>query len=169
METSEKTPKPSGFERVESTKHSLVIGQTDLPWLDSNPIRVSLAEITLKGDGQKLLFGSAIYGKELTEAANQLDKHRSRIANNLFYSHIPDFIRSSHHPYIKVIHDATTERPIYNVYNKGGQRVYFMRFDRLQGIPVIIRIAVCDKDREAKVLGVITTASHKRIKQLSKL
>lgn len=161
---------PSGFEKVRRSEQQLVVDKKDLPWLDGESLSISLAEITLAGsDRQRFFYGSAILGKELLEAANQLDEHRSRIANNLLYSHLPEFIRSNNHPYIKLVHDPVTERPIYNVYNKGGQRVYFMRFDKLQGIPVIIRVAVCDKDRQAQVLRVISTRSHKAIKHLGKL
>lgn len=161
---------PSGFEKVRRSEQSLIVSQKDFPWLAQESRSISLVEITLAGsDNQRFFYGSAILGKELTEAADQLDKHRSKIANNLLYSHLPEFIRSGSHPYIKLVHDPVTERPIYNVYNKGGQRVYFMRFDKLQGIPVIIRVAVCDKDRQAQVLGVFTTQSHKVIKQVSRL
>lgn len=161
---------PSSFQEVRKSEQSLAVSQKDLPWLEQESHSIPLVEITLAGsDRQRFFYGSAILGKALVEAAKQLDKHRSGITNNLLYSHLPEFIRSNNHPYIKLVHDPATERPIYNVYNKGGQRVYFMRFDKLQGIPVIIRVAVCDKDRQAQVLGMITTRSHKVIKQTSSL
>ena len=160
---------PSGFKEVRRSGQILVISQEDLPWLGQQSLAVSLAEITLVGGGEKFLYGSAIYGKDLVDAAGQLDEQRSTVANQLFYSHLPEFIRKGCHPYIKGVDSRLTDRPIYNVYNRGGQRVYFMRFDRLQGLPVIIRIAVCDKAREIQVLGVITGSSHKTIKKSSKL
>lgn len=161
---------PSGFKEVRMSELSLSLASSDLPWLGQASLQRPLAEITLAGnDGQKFLYGSAILGKDLVGAADQLDKHRSGITNNLFYSHLPEFIKSGTHPYIKMVHDASTERPIYNIYNKGGQRVYFMRFDKLQGMPVILRVAVCDKDRQAQVLGVLTTQSYKAIKQSARL
>lgn len=144
------------------------IRKEDLPWLDQQEVRVSLGKISLPG-GISFFYGDMVYGKKLTEAKSQLDEHRKRIADNLLFSHLPGFVRDGYHPYIKQVDGRVTHRPIYNVYNKGGQRVYFMRFDTLQGIPVIIRIAVCDKAREDEVLSVITSRSHKVIKQKSRL
>lgn len=162
-------PVPSGFEKVENPKQSLAVGREDIPWLDRDSAQIPLSQVTLRGDGQKFFYGDFICGKKLNRAAGQLDEHRRTIANNLFDSHIPDFIRYGHHPYIKSVSDRVTEKPIYNIHNKGGQRVYFMRFDRLQGIPVVVRVAVCDKDRQGDVLSTLTAQSHKAIKQRGRL
>ncbi len=151
-----------------ATVATLLITGKDLPWLDQQEAELSLDKITFV-EGVRFFYGNIIYGKKLTEAANQLDEHRKEIADNLLSSHLPGFIKDGHHPYIKQVDGRITERPIYNVYNHGGQRVYFMRFDKLQDIPIIIRIAVCDKAREDEVLSIITNRSHKVIKQRSKL
>lgn len=159
---------PSGFTEVQHTDQSFKLTQAEIPWLGSNAETVPLVKVGIQGGGEFYL-GSAIKEKRLVQAADQLDKHRSEISNNLLYTHLPEFVTRGHNPYIRVVANARTDRPIYYVGNKSGQRAYFMRFDKLQGIPVIIRTAVCDKNMEGVVLGVITTASHKRIKQAARL
>lgn len=159
---------PSGFEEVRRTDQRLELTKADLPWLPEEKTAIPLVRIRLEG-GNEFYLGSAIKEKRLRIAANQLDQHRSQLTNSLLYSHVPDLVIRGHNPYIRIVNNARSERPIYYVGNRGGQRVYFARFDKLQGIPVIIRIAVCDKNMEEVVLSVITIASHKRIKQSSKL
>lgn len=159
---------PSGFSEVRHTDQVIALTQAEIPWFGRNEEIIPLVRVNVRGGGNFYL-GSAIREKRLTQAANQLDEHRSRITNNLLYSHLPDFIVKGYNPAVTLVDDARSEKPIFYVGNKGGQRVYFMRLDKLQGIPVIIRMAVCDKSMEDVVLGVMTTNSHKRIKHVSRL
>lgn len=154
---------PSGFEEVSGTDKKIEIYRDDLPWLEANK-KANLAMITLKGTQDRFYFGSLIEGKELVDAANQLDRHRSEIANHVLYSQLPDLIRNGFNTRVNKVKDGITSRPIFYVGNPGGQRVYFMRFDNLDGNPVIIRIAVCDKSRQIQVLKVLTHRSSTGIR-----
>lgn len=159
---------PSGFSEVRSSDQILRLTRAEMPWLTSDREDIPLAKISLKGGGAFYL-GSAIRDKRLIQAADALDKRRSEMTNSLFYTHIPDFVNTGRGPYISLLGNSRSEKPIFYIGNKSGQRVYFMPFDRLQGIPVIIRVAACDKNTEGVVLGVLTTSSHKWIKHSSKL
>lgn len=159
---------PSGFKEVRNSEQVLALSQKKLPWLDKD-FNVPLVEVTLAGDSKKFFYGSSINGnRKLVDAANYLDEARSRVVNNLFASHIPTFIREGHHPYIKMLQDRVSEKPIYVIHNKSGQRVYFMRLDELMGLPAIIRVAVCDKAQQLEVLKVLTR-DQKHMKARSKL
>lgn len=154
-------------ERARRSGKSLELTRGELPWLPEKE-QINLVLVRAGGDGKEFLYGSAIRGHALRSAADQLDEHRSQLVNNLFYTHLPDFIegRSAH---ISVLTHERTPRKIYYVGNPGGQRGYFIRFDNLEGKPVIIRVAVCDKSQQLKVLEVLTTMPPKFIKKLGKL
>lgn len=161
---------PSGFKEVKHSDTFLHVKRNDMPWLKEDE-NIPLAKITLSGTDEKTFFYGSCIRERLVDATNMLDEHQSRIANNLLYSHIPPFIQTGSHPYIKRVDDEITEKPIYCVYNKGGNRVYFMRFDDINKRPVIIRIAVCDKSGEGQriVLGALTNTAQGVIKRAGKL
>lgn len=180
QETSQR-PKnlPSGFEQVVQMKEGaghLVFKPTleNMPWLQSwltepgSKLEVNLVRITLTGSHEQLLFGSFIKGDVLTKAAQQLDEHRKTIADALLYTHIPEVVRQNYSNHVSVLINQVSDKPIFYFANKGGQRVYFMRFQS-GDLPVIIRIAICDKSNQIAVLGELTDESHKRIKYLGKL
>lgn len=148
----ENRPLPSGYERV-SEGPKVVLKKADIPWLESDE-EIQLKEVDLVGGGSFLL-GSAIRGKRLKSAADQLDSHRKGLVDNLFNSHLPDFVRRNHHPDLRKLVNPATTKPVYCFGNPGGQRVYFTRLDNTDGKPVIIRLAVCDKAKQASVLAVL--------------
>ncbi len=154
---------PIKIREAERTDFKVRLHKEDLPWLPDNHHEVHLVRMRI-GSGQ-FLFGSAIKGRPLVEAAQQLDEHRSEIANNLLYTHLPQFAEG-YNPHVKIVENTKTRQPIFYIGNKGGQRVYFMRFGKIENMPVIVKIAVCDKARQLGVLEEITTDSRKRLKSI---
>lgn len=166
---------PSGFSEIRQAERQLHITQTDIPWLPKAKKEqdINLVHVRLVGGGE-FYFGNTIRDDRLIIAAESLDAgglNRSQIANQMLYSRLPTFIRDGHHPGIRPVYNARTEWAMYEAGNGNGERVFFVRtrLDKLQDIPVIIRVAVCDKSMERVVLGVITTSSKKRIKQTARL
>lgn len=103
---------PSGFEEVRRTDQRLELTKADLPWLPEEKTAIPLVRIRLEGGGE-LYLGSAIKEKRLKIAANQLDQHRSQLTNRLLYSHAPDLVIRGHNPYVRLVDNARSERPIY--------------------------------------------------------
>jgi hypothetical protein len=160
---------PTAFEAVENIGETFLVGNHVLPWL-SNEQEIPLVRVRLAGTGQVFHFGSAIRGKRLQDAATALDERRNRVVDQLFYSRIPDLITSGFAHSAKVLENRTTDDPIYYFGNKSGQRVYFMKFNGEQReLPLILRIAVCDKANQSDVLSVLTTQDRKRIKYKGRL
>ena len=153
--------RPPQTPETKGINFSLKINNTEIPWLPTESHIVRL--IKMKGATGHFLFGSAIQGKALVEAAQQLDSHRSDITNNLMYTHIPPYAEGFN-PHVKIVENPRTNQPIFYVGNKGGQRVYFLRFGRIDNMPVIVRIAACDKATQREVLSTITTTSRRNLK-----
>lgn len=132
----------------------IVIGRNEIPWLPQDE------EIQLKRrilpDGQEFLLASLIRGKKLIDAANKLDRKGKHVTDNLLNSFLAEFLRS---PHSKVVTQAITRKPIYYVGNPAGQRVYLMRFGSIEGLPIFLRLAVCDKVGQPQVLSVLTGSS----------
>lgn len=169
MDQNTETSLPSAFKEVKRTEQAYKMTQGEIPWLEHETEMIHLAKVTLSGsENTSFFFGNMLRTKPIIDAANQLDEHRTRIANNILYAHLPEFLRGQFNNITKMDH-VRTNRPVYYIGNKSGQRVYFMRFDNLDSIPVIIRIAVCDKARQDKVISVIGYKSQKYIKQSGKL
>lgn len=162
---------PPGIKESIPSDHLFTFTIKDIPWLEQKEVKVPLELVTEEGtDGQKFFYADFIHGKDLLEAEYQLVKQQGKSADNLFFSHIGEFLRrGGRHPYIKLIHDPKTDKPIYCAYNDSGPRVYFMRFDRIEGIPIIIHIATCDKERQIQVLTTISNWSGKQVKRLGKI
>ena len=150
----------------ERTDFMVKINRRDLPWIAEEALSIPLAKIRSQNGG--FLFGSAIRGKALVDAASGLDEHRSTVTNNLLHTHLPQFAEGFN-PHVKIAENTRTLQPIFYVGNKSGQRVYFMRFGKIEGMPVIIRIAACDKAKQLDVLGVITTKSKRELKSGGKI
>lgn len=168
-----KGPWPKAFAKVtgepkegmSAPRETLTLTPDTIPWIREARV-VNLARVTLES-GNAFLLGNMIEG-DLKIAANALDKHRSEICNNLFYTNIPDVIDQQYSETVSVLTNHRTRDRIYYMGNPGGQRVYFMRFS--QGdTPVILRIAVCDKAQQLDVLRVISNDSIKQIKKRGRL
>lgn len=156
---------PTKLREVDRTDYSYRLDKSDLPWLDAESHQVSL--VRMRVGASVFLFGSAINSKRLVDAASELDEHRSEITNNLLYTHLPQFAEG-YNPHVTMLENSSTRLPIFYVKNNGGQRVYFMRFGRLDNMPIIIRIAACDKASQTEVLSTLTTMSRRMVRQLSK-
>lgn len=164
MEVAAEAPRKSP--EVKRGGHFITINQSDIPWLETPAHKVEL--VTMRHGSVEFLFGSAIQSKRLLEAAKQLDEHRSEICNNLLYSRLPQYAEGFH-PKVTTLKNTVTRQPIFEIGNNGGQRVFFMRFGKIESRPVIVKVAVCDKATEDKVLSVLTTDSKKFIKRSARL
>lgn len=156
----------SPFELV-SEGPQITLTRRDLPWLPQENEKIKLKRVAVQGGGIFYLAGCT-RGKKLVDAANQLDEHRSKITNKLFNSRIGEFIKG-YNVNVKTLINSVATRPVYYVGNPGGQRVYFMRFDNIDGFPVIIRIASCDKSAQSDVLSVLTNQSLRNIKKFTRV
>lgn len=154
-------PRPA-FE-TSSRAPKITIDRREIPWFVSETEDVQLKRRTLT-DGTEFFLASVIRGRKLEDAANQLDRHRKQITDNLFNSALPDFIRG-HNTNVRSVDGPITRKPIHVVGNPGGQRVYFMRFGSIEGLPIILRLAVCDKARQSEVLSVLTGTSISKIRK----
>lgn len=176
MEVAEQTL-ASGFQEqgVEHIKERLHVTRKDIPWLPKGTEEedINLVRVPLVGGGE-FYFGNFIREDRLLRAAHALDangQNKSQICNNILYSRLPTFIREGSHPGVRPVDERKTRWAMYEAGNRDGERVFFFRtrLDKLQDTSVIIRIAVCDKSMEAKVvLPVITYSSKKRAKQTTR-
>lgn len=150
------------------SNQEFLLTREQIPWLEQPSVTIPLELKDFPGTpGRKFLFADFIHGRKLQEAANHLAKQRGVDIDKLTFTHLTeDFLRSGRHPYIKDILNPLTDKPIYCIYNPSGPRVYFMRRDAIQGFPVIIRLAACDKERQTEVLTTISDwGKEKRIKR----
>lgn len=159
---------PSGFKESRISEEKLTVTTKELPWLRKTE-KIPLALITLSDTaGQKFYFGSIVRGK-LAQAAAELTSDQNRYADSLLYTYLPDFVRRRL-DFISRLSNRVTINPIYYVGNDQGQRVYFMESsDKIKEMPVIMRIAVCDKAQQDEVLSVLTTTSRSFSKARSRL
>jgi len=158
--------KPVKLRETERTDSKVRLLRSEIPWLPEEYYEAHL--VKMRVGSHNFLFGSAIRSKPLIAAANQLDAHRSEICNKLLYSHLPQFTEG-YHPKVRLVKNHRSKQPIFEIDNNGGQRVFFIRFNNLDNMQVIVRIAVCDKAMEDEVLSVITTDSRKFIKKSARL
>ncbi|MBI2314802.1 hypothetical protein HYU93_01965 [Candidatus Daviesbacteria bacterium] len=170
-------PLPDGFRKVvpDMVKLPLTIGK--IPWLKegnggtgNGDTTISLALVTLSDTGNRQFYlGSYIRHRVLLEATENLTGEQSDSVNQLFYSCLPDIVRNNYNPKVKTVENPHGGVSIFYRGNRAGQRAYFMRFDSINGLPVIVKVAVCDKERQGLVLSVLTTQEHKNIKKLGGL
>jgi len=159
--------KPAKLRESERTDFRVRLQRSEVPWLPEEYYEAHL--VRMRVGSSQFLFGSAIRSQKLIDAANQLDAHRSQICNNLIYTHVPSYA-DGYNPHIKLVKKSRAIFPTFEIGNKGGQRVFFMRLaDNLDNMPVIVKIAVCDKAQEKQVLATITTDSKKSIKKTARL
>lgn len=158
--------KPTRLREAERTDFMVRLHRSDIPWLPENYHEAHLVKMRI--GASQFLFGSAIKGRTLVDVADQLDEHRSEISNNLLHTHLPQFAQG-YNPHVKLLDNTRTRQPIFYIGNKGGQRAYFMRFGQLDNMPVIVKIAVCDKAQQSQVLSTLTYASKKHNKKVSRL
>lgn len=156
---------PTGFQEVRKEGTRLKLTTAEIPWLPKDE-EIELALITMNDTNRsKLYLGSAVRGKNITAATNSLDKHQSEIANNILYSHLPDIAQSGIIRFANRLVNSITDRPVMYLGNKSGLRIYFMQFGNIQSMPVVIKIASCDKQSQPNVLNVLTSQPYKNAKR----
>lgn len=159
--------KPVRLREAERVDNKVRLQKSEVPWLPEVYYETHLVRMRI-GTSQ-FLFGSAIRGRALVDAANQLDTHRSQICNNMIYTHVPSYAEG-YNPHVRLVKNPRAKFPTFEIDNPGGQRVFFMRLaNSFDNLPVIVKIAVCDKAKEQQVLATITTDSKKSIKKSARL
>lgn len=167
-----------GFREVRGTERNLVMDQLDIPWLpagnEGKRLTIVPLALVVMQNGESFYYGSAIRGKELVEAAQQMTSGESEKGNKLFYAEVQRYLQDSKvtrtldNPRTKSS-DVPVQRrkDIHYASNGGGAvRVYFMRLGDIDNKPVIVRIAVSSgKPSEIDVLSVLTTEDKKTIKK----
>lgn len=159
--------KPVRFRETERTDLKVGLQKSKVPWLPEEYYEIPLVKMRI--GSTQFLFGSAIRSQSLIDAANQLDSHRSQICNNLIYTHLPSYVEGFN-PRVRQVKNRRAAFPTFEIGNNGGQRVFFMRLaDSFDNMPVIVKIAACDKSTEGQVLATITTDTKKTIKKTARL
>lgn len=151
---------PSGIKKRERFPEGLLITETEIPWLRGDRVQVALEKMTLDtSQGQQFLYGSLIYGRKLRRLFNQLAPRELRNLDDLLFVQLSELIQDGFAPDIEIVHHRITKKtnnkPIFETGNQNGGRVYFMRFDEIQGLPVIIRIAAAKDHKIEEVFSVI--------------
>lgn len=157
---------PSGYSEV---SHGLTaqIGPEQIPWLEGQR-SITLARFVPQG-GREFYIGHAVSGKRLIRAAEKLGEHRSGLVDNMFYAALPEYTNNGYSPAVRTVVNSVGDIRINYLANPGGQRVYFVRADKLLGdenrIPVIVKVAVCDKSDQVEVLTVLTNKDRSVLKR----
>ncbi len=153
----------SGYELVISTDQKY--SPRGLNWLEPKT-QVNLTEV-LFDNGKECYLGSAIgKNKDLREIASKLTSTQSRKAQDAFYARLPEFVNNGYDRQVFTVDLPNTEdgQKIYYVKSSKDLRTYFTMDKDAAGQPVIIRVAVCQKSQEWKVLKVLA----KTAKQFNK-
>jgi hypothetical protein len=146
----------------EQAAQPITLGSEDLPWLDS-PVELSAALVTMEDTTcPPFLVASAIRASDkLVDAANGMTKGQRENTDNMFWSRIGGFVRDGYHSRIETMPEPATKEPIYVMRNNGGQRVYFASRRAEDGTQTIIRLAACDKNKQGRVMNVISGARER--------
>lgn len=161
---------PSGYVRVEHLQAPVTINDETLPWLQGD-YDLAVAQCELQ-DGTNFYLASAVGTHDkLVTAAEAMNDHQQRSVNNMFYSRIASFITDGHSPQIETTSGPSTPFPIKVMRNKSGQRVYFGVINASIGaeqngqessvVPIVLRLGVCDKNKQAMVMSVLSGQSAK--------
>ena len=156
---------PSGYESSHGLQERATVDGNTLPWLNQ-PQELAVSQCTLQS-GETFLLASAVgTSPKLVEAANGMTDKQRQNTDNMFYSRIPAVVSKGYSPSIEIMPSPVTDFPIHVMRNKGGQRVFFARVnlglpeEQTLG-PTIVRLAVCDKNKQSLVVSVLCSASDK--------
>lgn len=152
---------PSGYESVRQLDEPGLIGPETLPWA-REILRLPIAECRLQS-GETFYLASAVSAhSDLQKAAEGMSEDQRQSTDNMFYSRLPEYIQRGFSVAIEKVPKPTTKETLLAAKNIAGQRVYFARFDLLldtedkdtnpQTLPVIVRLAACDKNRQKLVM-----------------
>ncbi len=155
------TPKmPSGYESSMLLEAKAMVDERTLPWL-KEPVELSVSECQLQG-GDRFLVASAVgTHPKLVEAADAMTEGQKQNTDNMFYSRIPEVISKGFSPSVETMPKPSIDFPIHVMRNNGGQRVYFARIglglEQEQNLgPVVVRLSVCDKNKQGLVMKVLS-------------
>lgn len=159
---------PDGIRHAEQLRQGVTVGPETLPWVQKGAYEMSITKVTAE-DGTEFLLGSAVDSHpRLQKAAEAMDDHQRGITDNMFYSRIAGFVDKGFSTAIETVPKESTNFPIHVMRNKGGQRVYFgvprINIDPSTPDvkePVVIRLGVCDKNKQGETLKVLSGASEK--------
>lgn len=153
---------PPGILASEQVIPAYTVDESVLPWVE-DLYSFSIARCDV-GDNTEFLLGSVIdSSKRLRQAAEGMTEHQRGITDNMFYSRIAGFIQGGQASNVDTLPSSATPFPIHVMRNQGGQRVYFgvPRLQLVEGEdpqPVVIRLAVCDKNKQVLVMRVLSGA-----------
>lgn len=164
------------FEKVQHTDEVLVLDRGEIPWLPKNEnitlIHLTLVTRKVSGQNQEFYIGSAIRGKTLVSAAQELHRtNKALLADKLFYAATERLLDGQLGEKDRIRNPRTKEkaahgRDIWYTGNSNAVRIYFMEFDRRNGKRVIIRVAAChSKKCEEEVYRIIGTQTSKSVRQ----
>ena len=154
---------PSGYIESEALDHSLILDTNTLPWLRESETEIALSRCTLQG-GETFLLGSVINTHPyLVEAASAMTPQQSQNCNNMFYSRAAGFVQNGlHSNNVSTMAEASTPFSTHVMRNNGGQRVYFgVLRDTETNEPILLKLGVCDKNKQAKVARVLSSLSSR--------
>lgn len=138
----------------------------DLPWagVETDIVQLSAASVGMKDEMcPDFLFASAVgTSDKLVEAAEAMHDGQKRSADNMFWSRIGGFIANGYHPKVETLPEPVTDTPIHVMRSPAGQRVYFAVKDLADGKKLVIRLAVCDKNKQSLVMRVISAAGQRK-------
>lgn len=155
---------PPGVQSSELYRDHFELDSTTLPWLQG-PFDVSIVRCVVNENTDYLLASAIGSHRKLEEAANGLTPHQSGIVNNMFYSRLAAFAQhGSAVNTIDTMPNPATSFPIRVMRNRGGQRAYFgVPLLPVGGsgelVPVVLRLGVCDKKLQARVMQVLSSAT----------
>ena len=147
---------PSGYRSVEkvSQKHKL----SGLDWLRDG-VGVSLSMVTLD-TGQKYLLGSAVaHNHGIKELADKLQPNESESARTTFYAKVGEFINNGGccRGVNQINSPRTQGATVFYAKSRTDMRTYFIWDGRSNdGVPIIIRVGVCRKSQQPKLMGIIS-------------
>lgn len=170
QETNTAPPKQFAHESIAASEMAakpVVLGTEDLPWLNE-PVELTAAAVTMKDETcPPFLVASALGTSDrLVDAAQGMTEGQRENTDNMFWSRIGNFVKDGYHPRIETMPKPSTEEPIHVMRNNGGQRVYFTFRKTDEGMPVVVRLAVCDKNKQKQVMKMLSGATDKENRRL---
>lgn len=161
---------PHGTKERVRFYQGLTVTRNEIPWLEAGEANVPLELLTLATTrSEKFLYGSLIEGKKLNKALDQMSETELKSCDDALFIQISELIQTGQAKDVEKVHNHISKRPIFETGNQNGQRVYFIRFNRLQGFPVIIRIAAGNKSMMRTIFSVIATENYRQIRKGGKL
>jgi len=149
------------IEASEGLGSPLQVSTTEMPWL-THETELSAAVVTMKDETcPQFIVASAIGTDDrLVDAARGMTDGQRTNTDNMFWSRIGGFVRDGYHSRIETMPDTSTEHPVHVMRNNGGQRVYFTTRREDNGMLAVVRLAACDKNKQGKVMKVLSSASE---------